>query len=271
MKNLPQTDSWHSGLFTAFDIATAFGESEVALGELFACNMLGSARCSADASGLVRFELSPSARASLAIMHALWRHAGLPLRVAEQGLSNWPQIAVSVSRIVDFEPEASQGNSASREPAHADPFQFFQPLADESLPVAAVDEYIDLIDGRFLLWRKPKNGSHAIAMAVHASQERLLIDPQNAAAQADFLEAAASLRRPAEHELIWLGSTRDQLFRPTSAASGPHAPEGLPTATLEAEAGNTATLATNYRSKHSVNISLAARVMKRRALGLNVR
>lgn len=271
MKNIPQIDSWRSGLFTEFDIVTALGESGVALGELFACDMLRSAQRPADAGGLVRFELSPSARASLAIMHGLWRHADLPLRVAKQALSNWPQIAVSVSRIVDFEPEACEDNGASWEPTHADPFQFFGPFAEESLPVAAVDEYIDLIDERFLLWRKPKHGSQGIAAAIHASQNRLLLDPQDTAAQADFLDAAAFLRRPAEYELIWLGSTRDGLFRPTPPASSPCTPERLPTATLMAEAGNAATLATNYRSKRSVNISLAARVMKRRALGLNVR
>ncbi|OCP35427.1 hypothetical protein [Ensifer sp. LC163] len=271
MKNIPQTDSWRSGLFTEFDIVTAFGESRAALGELFDCDMLMSARRSASAGKPERFELCSTARVSLAIIHALWRHAGLTLRVAEQALSNWPQVVVSVARVVDFEPEASQDNSASWEPAHADPFQFFGPFAEESLPVAAVDEYIDLIDARFLLWRKPKHGSHGIAAAIHASQERLLLDPQDAAAQAHFLEAAGFLRRPAEHELIWLGSTRDELFRPTSASSGPHAPERLPTETLMAEAGSAATLATNYRSKRSVNISLAARVMKRRALGLTVR
>lgn len=272
MKNIPQIDSWHSGLFTELEIVTAFGESRAALGELFDCDMLRGARRPADAGDPECFDLSATARVSLAILHALWRAAGLPLCVAEQALSNWPQIAVSVARIVDFEREAWEDRCASREPASAaDPFQFFGPFAEEPLPVGRIDEYIDLIDGRYLLWRKPKDDPHRIGTAIHASQERLLLDPQDAAAQADFLEAAAFLRRPAEHELIWLGSTGDEVFQPTSAASGSHAPERLPTSILLGDAGRAATLATNYRSKRSVNISLAARAMKRRALGLHIR
>ncbi|MNY70595.1 hypothetical protein D3C86_2087590 [compost metagenome] len=64
---------------------------------------------------------------------------------------------------------------------------------------------------------------------------------------------------------------RGELFCPTSAANSSWLPERLPTAPMTIEADNAATLATNYRSKRSVNISLAARAMKRRALGLTVR
>ncbi|WP_457588299.1 hypothetical protein [Ensifer canadensis] len=272
MKNLPQTDSWHSGVFTELDIASAFGESPAALADLFDCDTLEGARRAAGACSPKHFEFNATARVSLAVIHALWSHAGLMPRLADQALSNWPQIAVSVARIVDFEPEASEGSGASREPAcSADPFQFFGQFAEELLPVAMLDEYIDLIDGRYLLWRRPKSDLHGIATAIHASQERLRLDPQDAVAQADFLEAAAVVRRSPEHEMIWLGSVRGELFCPASAANSACLPERLPTAPMIDEAGDVATLATNYRSKRSVNISLAARTMKRRALGLTVR
>ncbi|WP_457581059.1 hypothetical protein [Ensifer canadensis] len=272
MKNLPQTDRWRSGLFTALNIATALGESRAALAELFDCKTLKSTRRAACADDPEQFELDAAARTSLAIIHSLRCHAGLKCHVAEQALSNWPQIAVSVARIVDFEPDTSPNTDTRFEPASAaDPFQFFGPFAAEPLPVATLDDYIDLIDGRYLLWRKPKCDPHGIATAIHTSQERLRLDPQDATAQADFLEAAAALRQTCEHDLIWLGSIRGEAFCPTPAANQSSLPEQLPTAPMIGEAGNVATLATNYRSKHSVNISLAARAMKRRALGLTVR
>lgn len=272
MKNLPQTAGWRSGLLTAFDIATALGESRAALAELFDCNTLKSTRRAACADGPEQFELDAAARTSLAIIHSLRCDADLKCHVAEQALSNWPQIPVSVARIVDFEPETSHDTGARFETASAaDPFQFFGPFAAEPLPVAMLDDYIDLIDGRYLLWRRPKCDPHGIATAIHASQERLRLDPQDAAAQADFLEAAAVLRQKAEHELIWLGSIRGEEFCPTPAANQSSLPEQLPTAPMIGEAGNVGTLAMNYRSKSSINISLAARAMKRRALGLTVR
>lgn len=272
MKNLLQTDSWRSGLFTAFEIATAFGESRASLAELFDCKTLERARRTVCADNAEHFELDAPARASLAIIHALRRHAGLKCHIAEEALSNWPQIAVSVARIVDFEPEPARDTGARFEPASAaDPFQFFGPYAAEPLPVAMLDDYIDLIDGRYLLWRRPKGDPLGIATAIHDSQERLRLDPQDAAAQADFLEAAAVLRQTGEHDLIWLGSIRGEAFCPTPAADQSSLPEQLPTAPMIGEAGNVGTLATTYRSKSSVNISLAARAMKRRALGLTVR
>ncbi|MGF6174790.1 hypothetical protein [Ensifer sp. 4252] len=272
MKNLPQTDSWRSGLFTAFDIATALGESPAALAGLFNCDTLKRTRQAACAGKAEHFELNATARTSLAIIHSLRCHVGLAPRIAEQALLNWPQIAVSVARIVDFEPDTSNDIGARLEPAPAaDPLQFFGRFAEEPLPVAMLDEYIDLIDGRYLLWRRPKCDPHRIATAIHASQERLRLDPQDAAAQADFLEAAAVVRRSPEHEMIWLGSVRGELFCPTPAANSSWLPERLPSTPMIDEASNVATLATSYRSKHSVNISLAARAMKRRALGLTVR
>lgn len=272
MKNLPQTDRWRSGLFTAFDIASALGESQAALSDLFDCGTLKNARRAVCAGAPEQFELDAAARTSLAIIHSLRCHASLKCYVAAQALSNWPQIAMTVARIVDFEPDTSHDTGICLEPAPAvDPFQFFGPFASEPLPVAMLDDYIDLIDGRYLLWRKPKSDPHGIATAIHASQERLRLDPQDAAAQADFLEAAAALRQPCEHDLIWLGSIRDDVFCPTPAANQSSLPEQLPTAPMIGDAGNVATLAMNYRSKSSVNISLAARAMKRRALGLTVR
>lgn len=272
MKNFPQTDSWRSGLFTAFEIATAFGESRAALAELFDCSTLKRARRAVCADNPEHFELDATARVSLAVIHTLRRHAGLKCHMAEQALSNWPQIPVSVARIVDFEPETSHDTGARFEPASAaDPFQFFGPYAGEPLPVAMLDDYIDLIDERYLLWRRPRCDPYGIATAIHASQERLRLDPQDAAAQADFLEAAAVLRQASEHDLIWLGSIRGEAFCPTPAANKSSLPEQLPTAPMMDEAGNVATLAMNYRCKSSVNISLAARAMKRRALGLTVR
>ncbi|OCP15931.1 MULTISPECIES: hypothetical protein [unclassified Ensifer] len=114
MKNIPQTDSWRSGLFTEFDIVTAFGESRAALGELFDCDMLMSARRSASAGKPERFELCSTARVSLAIVHALWRHAGLTLRVAEQALSkkqatrrHWPRTTALNARSISRLPPAS--------------------------------------------------------------------------------------------------------------------------------------------------------------------
>lgn len=272
MNITPQTDIWRSGRLTEFDIATALGDGPAALVDLFDCDTLKSARWAASAREPEHFELNATMRVSLAISHALWRHIGLTPRMAERVLSSWPQIAVSVARIVDFEPETSKENCQSPERvAETDPFQFFGPYAGEPLPIAMLDDYIDLIDGRYLLWRRPKCDPHGIATAIHASQERLRFDPQDAAAQTDFLEAAAVLRQRAEHELIWLGSIRGEAFCPTPAANQSSLPEQLPTAPMIGEAGNVATLATNYRCKSSANISLAARAMKRRALGLTVR
>lgn len=272
MKNIPQSDSWHSGLFTTFDVANALGASATSLAALLECGMLKSARQAARASKAEHFVLDPGSRASLAIMHALHSHAALDVTLAEQALSSWPTIALSVASLVDFQPDASNDDGACLEPeSTADPFQFYGPHAGEPLPVAMLDDYIDVIDGRYLLWRRPKEDPQGLASVLHASQQRLRLDPHDVAAQADFLAAAAVVRRSPEHQSIWLGSIRDGRFCPVSSTRDARPCERLPTAPKIDEPGSLATLATNYCSKHSVNISHAARSMKRRALGLTVR
>lgn len=252
MRPFRQGDGWRSGAFSQAQIANALNEDPAALGDLFNCGLVRRAHGSEGAGGEPGFDLSSPMRANMAIVHALWRQAGLPPALAGQLVACWPRIGQSVAGILDF--------------AEADPLRFFDPAAAEAIPVAAVDDYIDVIDGRHFLWRTPRQAPLDIARSLVDIERRLADDPQDAGAQAEFLAALAGLRQPACHDRIWLGLRDGDTFRPTPdreaerLSGGPDDQPRLPQASLEM----------NYRTKISVNISLAARSMKRRALGLDV-
>ena len=254
MRPFQQGENWRSGFLGQAQIAKALNEDPAMLGDLFNCDMVRQARRSEAAGNEPGFDLSSAMRTNMAIIHALWRQTGLPPDLAGQLVACWPGIGESVAGIVDFE--------------EADPVRFFDPTAAEAIPVAAVDEYIDIIDGRHFLWRRPQHDPLRIAADLLAVERRLSDDPQDAGAQAEFLATLARLREPASHEGIWLGLRDGGQFRPT-----PVQDTGMARLSRGAEdrpRSPQATLEMNYRTKISVNISLAARSMKRRALGLAV-
>ena len=254
MRPFQHDDGWRSGSFNRFQIAEALCEDPASLGDLFDCAIVRQVQRSEGAAGEHRFEFSSCMRANVAIIHALWRAAGVAPKLAEELLTSWPGIGASVAGIVDF--------------AAADPFRFFDPAAGEAIPVAAVDEYLDFIDGRHFLWRKPRRDPLGIAESLVASEGRLADDPQDPGVQQDFLAALANLREPASHERIWLGLLDGGRFRPASPQAA--GSERLGSGPADRQRPPEATLETNYRTKISINISLAARCMKRRALGLDV-
>lgn len=254
MRPFKQGDGWRSGTFSRIQIAKALCEDPASLGDLLDCGLVRQTRHSENPGDEAMFDLSSVMRANIAIIHALWRQAGLPPGLAGQLVACWPRIGQSVAGIVDFE--------------DADPFRFFDPAAAEAIPVAAVDDYMDVIDGRHVLWRTPRQAPLQIAESLVAIERRLSGDPQDAGAQQDFLAVLASLREPASRERIWLGVLDGEKFRPTPVQDA--GMERLGSSSDDRPRPPQATLEMNYRTKISVNISLAARSMKRRALGLDV-
>jgi len=263
-----ESDGWHSGVLSQSQISEALGEDVEALSELLTCALFnqfarqehkGSTRC---------FALSSAMRANLAIAHALWRQARLSSEIAAQIVFGWPQIGASVAAIIDFE----HNNSPELvSPCHdkPDPFRLFDPIADEALPMQVTDEYLDLVDERFLLWRRPEVEPSATAANLYARSKRVGDNPHDFVARQEFLQQLAGLNRAVCHDRVWLGRVVGEAFLPQSSDEGKD--HRLSSSVLEKPRSANSTLEMNYRTKISVNISLAARVMKRRALGLRVR
>lgn len=261
-------DGWHSGVLSQSKISEALGEDVEALSELLTCALFNqfarqehkrSSRC---------FALSSEMRANLAIAHALWRQARIPGEIAAQVVFSWPQIGASVAAIVDF------GHNSGLELApdchdRLDPFRLFQPTADEALPMRVTDEYLDLVDERFLLWRRPEIEPVVTAANLYAQSNRVAGDPHDCVARQEFLQKLAELNRSVCHDRVWLGRVAGEAFLPQSPQNAKD--HRLPSSVFEKPHSAISTLEMNYRTKVSVNISLAARIMKRRALGLRVR
>lgn len=269
MRHIRQDGGWHCGAFSLPEIAEALGEDATSLDDLLRCGVLEPLYRKEVSHAECRIDLSSAKRANLAIVHALWRQAGLAPVVAARVLSCWPQIGASVARIVDFThmPAADEERSRPVE-SEPDPFMFFDPIATEAIPVAVVDEYLDLIDERVLLWRRPEATPETIAAALVAGSKRLSAEPSTLEEEANFLSALARLRQPVSHSRTWLGTLDGETFRPTPSRDASN--ERLRGRVHEIPIPPEASLEMNYRTKISINISLAARVMKRRSLGLAV-
>jgi hypothetical protein len=235
MKRIDDGGSWNSGLLSQFQISEALGEEPASLEGLLTSEIFDRLACERHDTPGRCFDLSAEMRASLVIAHALWRQAMLPARVAAKIVFSWPQIGASVSGLIEQRDGA--GNSS-------DPFRFFDPDADEAIPVLAVDEYLDLMDGHFLLWRKPVAAPDGHGRTVDTRSEGI------------------------GHQRVWLGRVDGDTFLPMPPQTD--YADRLPSSILDMPRATAPSLELSYSTKLSVNISLAARIMKRRALGLRV-
>jgi hypothetical protein len=263
-----ESGGWHSGVLSQSQISEALGEDVASLSELLTCAFFnqfarqeheGSTRC---------FALSSAMRANLAIAHALWRQARIPGEIAGQIVFSWPQIGTSVAAIVDFEHNSGLELAPDCHD-RLDPFRLFEPTADEALPMQVTDEYLDLVDERFLLWRRPEIEPVVTAANLYARSKRVAGDPHDCVARQEFLQQLAGLNRSVCHDRVWLGRIAGEAFLPQPPADGKD--HRLANSVFEKPSSAISTLEMNYGTKVSVNISLAARIMKRRALGLRVR
>ncbi|WP_274628237.1 hypothetical protein [Arvimicrobium flavum] len=215
--------------------------------------------------------LSPRLRVGLAVAHALHRQAGLTSEIAAEIVARSWRVCASVVATLDFVPpldEASEIDLAAQ-PAgrtECDPLMLFAAHASEEIPIPAIDEYLDLIDGRRLIWRKPKHDAYRLACDLHR-----LSDPKGAAPtpnrQEEFLTLLSRMRERPGHVGEWIGIVDRRGFRPRPDRFADKTPFLRHGVDFSRDPHG---LAEPYGSKVSVNISLAARSMKRRALGLEV-
>ena len=144
----------------------------------------------------------------------------------------------------------------------ADPFLFFSEIAPESIPVPAVDQYLDVVQDRYFIWRRPVTDIAELGRAL--LQHRL---PSREGTQLDYLEALQTLRAKPRYETVWLGFADGTRFIPKTETQKFGAESQDSVFPLDRSVPS---LEDSFASKVSVNITLAAREMKRRALGLQV-
>lgn len=198
----------------------------------------------------------------LAIAHALHTTGALTLPdAAAVAVGSW-QVSASLMKLLEFRPRDCRPGEGDGE---ADPLMQFVPHAAEAIPIAAADEYLDVADGRRVYWRKPRRDAYLLACDLHrlscASRRE-----DTPALQEEYLDLLARLREPEDHVCEWIGTVADGRFRPAPdrfAERSPAMRQGL------FDQGSRS-FAESYATKVSVNVSLAARSTKRRALGLAV-
>lgn len=206
----------------------------------------------------------PQTSSRLAVAHALHTAAGLAVADAAAVAAGCWQVSASMLRIVDFRPRnGATAIETGRDLQEPDPFMLFSAHASEAIPMAAVDEYLDVVDGRRVYWRKPRRNAYVLACELHRLSTACRLE-DTPALQEEYLELLASLREPADHACEWIGTVADGRFRPAPDRFA----ERSPTMRQGPEAGTEQTSAESYASKISVNVSLAARSMKRRARDL---
>ena len=255
--------AWHEKMKTDLEIAEALA-CDVAM----AREIVGALFRALSTAGFAPVERCHGTEAGirLAIAHALHKVAGLGLTDAAAVSAGSRQVSASLTKLLEFRPRGLRpGEDDLPDGSCADPVMLFAAHAAEALPIAAVDEYLDVADGRRVYWRKPRRDAYALACELHrmSGASRREDTP---ALQEEYLELLARLREPEDHVCEWIGTVADGRFRPAPdrfAERSPAMRQGL------FDGGNRS-FAESYATKVSVNVSLAARSMKRRALGLAV-
>ncbi|MBZ9799080.1 hypothetical protein [Mesorhizobium sp. ES1-4] len=257
--------AWRDGMMTDQDVADAL-ECDVALVreilDFWACRTLTAA------SACVERRHGAQACIKLAMAQALHAVAGLALaEAAAVACGSW-QVSTSLLRIVEFQPPRNSTIDGTRQDTPGpDPFMLFAPHAAEAIPVAAADEYLDVADGRRVYWRKPRRDAYVLACELHRLSD-ISRREDTPAFQDEYLELLSRLREPADHVCEWIGTVAGERFRPAPDRFAEQTP-AMRQGPGCGEARHT--FAESYSSKVSVNVSLAARSMKRRALGLAVK
>jgi hypothetical protein len=187
---------------------------------------------------------------AFAIVHAFTRHTKVPPQVAATLLNDTPAILESLEQILCFRTDAGA--------AELDPFLLFGSIAAESIPIPAIDEYLDLVQNRFFIWRRPSLDRISLG--------RALVDGNGSVDR--YLEALQQLKTKPSYDRHWLGFTDGEGYIGSKSSSS-HERNGLASSALDLEEP-CCSLEDSYSCKISINISLAAREMKRRALGLEV-
>ena len=126
--------------------------------------------------------------------------------------------------------------------------------------------HLDVMDGRRILWRRPKSPAYLIACELHRLSDAISSNDAPTLRQ-QYLDLLSTLRQPASQVSEWIGTVADGGFRPAPdrfAEPSPTMRQGL-----EIEADPSRFVQT-YATCVSVNVSLAARCFKRRMLGLEV-
>jgi hypothetical protein len=263
MKDSCREIAWHEKMKTDLDIADALACDADLVREILAS--FSRPPSTAEAA---RCERPHGAQAcvTLAIAHALHKVSGLGLAdVAAVASGSW-QVSASLAKLLEFRPRGLRpGEDDLPDGGCADPLMLFTAHAAEAIPEAAADEYLDVADGRRVYWRKPRRDAHALACELHrlscASKRE-----DTPALQEEYLELLARLREPEDHVCEWIGTVVDGRFRPAPDRFSERSPgmrQGPSDIPLRS-------FAESYATKVSVNVSLAARSMKRRALGLAV-
>jgi hypothetical protein len=255
--------AWRDGLMTDRDVADALECDLTQVREILDSWALPPLTA---ASASVERRHGARACVGLAIAHSLHAFAGLALAEAAAVASGSWQVTASLLKIVEFQPPRNSVLDGTRaDKPRPDPFMTFAPHAVEAIPVAAADEYLEIADGRRVYWRRPRRDAYLLACDLHRLSD---IDRRDdtPALQDEYLELLCRLREPADHDCEWIGTVAEGRFR--------SAPDRFAEKTPAMRQGPSDILlgsfAESYATKVSVNVSLAARSMKRRALGLAV-
>lgn len=239
--------AWGDVTFAVEDVAFALGCASEAAYELI--SVLRPSSCP---SGMWKVEL--------AVMSALNMHAGIELPVTAGIVRARRELCASVLLTLDFFPHGD-GQGQER-----DPFMFFAPDAGDVAAVPAIDHYIDVLDGRRISWRKPRNDPYRLACELHRLSNAVKRD-DTPALQEQYLELLSRLTGPVAQDSTWLGTVRDGAFRPAPERFAETSPAMRQGPWIEADATWSAN---GHGMCVSVNVSLAARCFKRRMMGLRV-
>ena len=249
--------SWHAGRMSDQDLADALGcDIPFVHGVLECWGRNSISRAPAERTQGVQ------TCTRLAIAHALHTTGALTLPDAAAVAAGSWQVSASLLKLLEFRPRGCQPGDGDDE---ADPLMQFVPHAAEAIPIAAADEYLDVADGRRVYWRKPRRDAYLLACDLHRLSHASRRE-DSPALQEEHLDLLARLREPEDHVCEWIGTVADGRFRPAPdrfAERSPAMRQGIGDARGRS-------FAESYATKVSVNVSLAARSMKRRALGLTV-
>lgn len=271
---------WRTGRLLDTDLAEALQVPRRTVQLLSGTPEFQAAMINAGAGNWRKRVIPPEVRVGFAAGVALHQLARLNINDAAQTVAATWDHCERLAQALDYEAKPDEGDSAESKQLDegvqgfdllrwrllaygARPAGVYEAVFETVEP--SVDEYIDIIDEELVYWRRPVVPAHETIATLLALRNQLRDGKMS---RDQFEERALAIFdcEAPEQQYILVGGFLNGKLRPGSDMRT-SAPKDEYDRKLIASTGLLPATPQKYKSKRSVNISLAARAMKRRACG----
>ncbi|HSS97178.1 MAG TPA: YbaL family putative K(+) efflux transporter, partial [Terriglobales bacterium] len=174
--NPVRLENWYHGCLNDTELGHALDVDEKIVRDILHAPTFRSAVQTVKHQGQTIQLLPNKVRVGLSAVHALNQKAGIPLEIASDIIGRTWMISESIGKTLDFIPSSVEtvilpnGDTVAIDALNGkefDPLMIFDPYSSEEIPISILDEYLHLINGKYVCWSRPKEDAFQFLRDLH--------------------------------------------------------------------------------------------------------